>query len=60
MQRLACISPVIAAKCIPGVEVTVGKSNTEDGRWPYAGTTEAIKQCGAKHIEKDVNISFVY
>jgi len=48
----ACIAPVLAAKCIPGVEITVGKSSGEN--WPYAGTCDAVSKCGAVHIEKDV------
>ena len=57
--RLTCIAPVLAAKCVPGVEVTVGHSEEEDGKWPYAGTAGGIEQCGAKHIAKDVTISFL-
>jgi len=56
--RLCCIAPVLAAKLIPGVEVTVGHEEEEGGRWPYAGTAGAIKALGAKHCVKDVTISF--
>ncbi|KAJ7392498.1 hypothetical protein OS493_012167 [Desmophyllum pertusum] len=55
---LCCISPVLAAKLIPGVEITVGQDKDDAGRWPYAGTADAVKQMGAKHINKDVHISF--
>ncbi|CAI9718577.1 Hypothetical predicted protein [Octopus vulgaris] len=54
---LCCIAPVLAAKVIPGCEVTVG-SDKEDERWPYARTTKDIKELGATHINKDVTISF--
>ena len=56
--RLCCISPVLAAKLLPGVEVTVGHEEEQGGRWPYAGTAQAIKALGAKHCVKDVTISF--
>ncbi|XP_036400995.1 glutamine amidotransferase-like class 1 domain-containing protein 3A, mitochondrial [Megalops cyprinoides] len=51
---LCCISPVLAAKVLPGVEVTVGHEEEEGGKWPYAGTTQAITSLGAKHCVKDV------
>uniref|UniRef100_A0A8C5KLS6 Glutamine amidotransferase like class 1 domain containing 3A n=1 Tax=Jaculus jaculus TaxID=51337 RepID=A0A8C5KLS6_JACJA len=49
---LCCIAPVLAAKVIRGVEVTVGHEQEEGGKWPYAGTAEAIKALGAKHCVK--------
>ncbi|XP_059020867.1 glutamine amidotransferase-like class 1 domain-containing protein 3, mitochondrial isoform X1 [Mustela lutreola] len=55
---LCCIAPVLAAKVLHGVEVTVGHEQEEGGRWPYAGTAEAIKALGAKHCVKGVTISF--
>ncbi|XP_062861966.1 glutamine amidotransferase-like class 1 domain-containing protein 3, mitochondrial [Trichomycterus rosablanca] len=51
---LCCISPVLAAKVLPGVEVTVGHEEEEGGKWPYAGTAQAITALGAKHKVKDV------
>jgi len=57
-DRLSCIAPVIAAKCIPGVELTVGGTDEEGGKWPYAATAGAVEQCGAKHVVKQVTISF--
>ena len=56
--RLCCIAPVLAAKIFPGCEVTVGNSSEDGGRWPYAGTVEAVKAMGANHIVKDVCVSF--
>ena len=43
---------------IPGVEITVGHDKDDGGRWPYAGTADAVEQMGAKHVNKDVHISF--
>uniref|UniRef100_A0A8C8XY70 DJ-1/PfpI domain-containing protein n=1 Tax=Panthera leo TaxID=9689 RepID=A0A8C8XY70_PANLE len=56
---LCCIAPVLAAKVLRGVEVTVGHEQEEGGKWPYAGTAEAIKALGAKHCVKGVTISFL-
>ncbi|XP_018613557.1 glutamine amidotransferase-like class 1 domain-containing protein 3, mitochondrial [Scleropages formosus] len=56
---LCCISPVLAAKVLPGVEVTVGYEEEAGGRWPYAGTAEAITSLGAKHCVKDVTEAHV-
>ena len=55
---MVCISPVIAAKVISGCELTVGSDDSENGKWPYAGTAAAIGQMGAKHVKHDVTISF--
>ncbi|XP_040298494.1 glutamine amidotransferase-like class 1 domain-containing protein 3A, mitochondrial [Bufo bufo] len=51
---LCCISPVLAAKILPGCEVTVG-SDTECEKWPYAKTAGDIKELGCKHVNKQVN-----
>lgn len=51
---LCCISPVLAAKLIPGCEVTVG-CDTECEKWPYAGTAGAISQLGCTHVNTQVN-----
>ncbi|XP_051762873.1 interferon-induced GTP-binding protein Mx isoform X3 [Ctenopharyngodon idella] len=57
---LCCISPVLAARVLPGVDVTVGHEEEEGGKWPYAGTTQAITALGAKHTVKEVTISYLY
>lgn len=49
---LCCISPVIAAKVLPGVKVTVGGEDEGSDEWPYAGTAAAIKSVGATHVVK--------
>ncbi|XP_048746542.2 glutamine amidotransferase-like class 1 domain-containing protein 3, mitochondrial [Ostrea edulis] len=51
---LCCISPVLAAKTIPGCTVTVGQDTDTDGKWPYAGTAGACQSMGAKHVNRDV------
>lgn len=59
LGRLCCIAPVLAAKLIPGCEVTVGQDTEQGGRWPYAGTAGAIQSMGATHVLKDVGVSFI-
>ncbi|XP_038616488.1 glutamine amidotransferase-like class 1 domain-containing protein 3A, mitochondrial [Tachyglossus aculeatus] len=56
---LCCISPVLAAKVLHGAEVTVGHEQEEGGKWPYAGTAEAIKALGAKHQVREVTEAHV-
>lgn len=56
---LCCISPVLAAKVLPGTEVTVGHEEEEGGKWPHAGTAGAIKALGGKHHIKDVTEAHV-
>lgn len=51
---LCCIAPVLAARVIPGCEVTVGSDQEEGGKWPYAGTAGAIGTIGSTHVKKDV------
>ena len=49
---LCCIAPVLAAKVFEseGVTLTVGSEDTEDERWPYAGTAGQLKELGANHV----------
>ncbi|XP_001513668.1 ES1 protein homolog, mitochondrial-like [Ornithorhynchus anatinus] len=51
---LCCISPILAAKILPGCEVTVGQDQ-ECERWPHAKTADAVKELGCKHINRNVN-----
>eukprot|EP00484_Ammonia_sp_Unknown_P029186 CAMPEP_0197026268 /NCGR_PEP_ID=MMETSP1384-20130603/6398_1 /TAXON_ID=29189 /ORGANISM="Ammonia sp." /LENGTH=249 /DNA_ID=CAMNT_0042454909 /DNA_START=35 /DNA_END=784 /DNA_ORIENTATION=- len=47
----SCIAPVIPAKLIKDVQVTVGNDqDNEQNEWPYAGTAGAIDQMGGKHM----------
>mmetsp|Transcript_19312 Transcript_19312/g.29339 ORF Transcript_19312/g.29339 Transcript_19312/m.29339 type:complete len:229 (+) Transcript_19312:161-847(+) len=50
---LSCIAPVIAAKLIPGVEITMGMP-TESETFPHAGAVGAAKAMGANHVETDI------
>ena len=50
----SCIAPVLAAKLIPGVKVTVG-SNVESEIHPYAGTAAAMEKMGAIHVNTKCN-----
>nr|XP_056714441.1 glutamine amidotransferase-like class 1 domain-containing protein 3, mitochondrial [Euleptes europaea] len=56
---LCCISPVLAAKVLPGTEVTVGHEEEEGGKWPHAGTVGTIKAMGGKHRVKEVTDAHV-
>ncbi|KAJ1101974.1 hypothetical protein NDU88_007035 [Pleurodeles waltl] len=55
---LCCISPVLAAKILPGCEVTVGQ-DTECAEWPFAQTAQGIKSMGCKHVNKHVHEAHV-
>lgn len=57
---MCCIAPVLAAKVVPGCEVTVGSDQEENGRWPYAGTAGAVGALGSNHVKKDVTVSFFF
>jgi len=49
---LCCIAPVLAAKLIPGVKITLGcetERDEEGGHWPYSGTCAAVAGMGAVH-----------
>ena len=55
---LCCIAPILAAKVLKGCEVTLGKNLEGDANWPHSGACAAAEALGAKHVEKNVNISF--
>ncbi|XP_016308764.1 ES1 protein homolog, mitochondrial-like [Sinocyclocheilus anshuiensis] len=50
---MCCISPVLAAKAIPGCELTVGH-DSECEKWPYAQVAKAMAELGCKHLNKNV------
>lgn len=57
---MCCISPVIAAKLIPGVQITLGKmknlnENEAKNVFPYSGAVLSARQMGAETQECDVN-----
>ncbi|XP_071268093.1 glutamine amidotransferase-like class 1 domain-containing protein 3, mitochondrial isoform X1 [Salvelinus alpinus] len=50
---MCCISPILAAKVLPGCEITVGQDK-ECERWPHAKTATSMKELGCKHVNKKV------
>ena len=58
VQKKSSFQILIAFQVIPGVSITVGQDKDDGGSWPYAGTASAVEQMGAKHVNKDVHISF--
>ncbi|ETO21490.1 hypothetical protein RFI_15715 [Reticulomyxa filosa] len=54
-----CIAPVLAARLISGVHVTVGSDQNRDGLWPYAETAAQIPKMGAKHVVKAFNLAHI-
>uniref|UniRef100_H2S482 Si:ch211-153b23.5 n=3 Tax=Takifugu TaxID=31032 RepID=H2S482_TAKRU len=55
---MCCISPVLAAKILPGCELTVGHDKECD-KWPYAQTAGAVREMGCKHVNTDVDKAHV-
>nr|CAD7586347.1 unnamed protein product [Timema genevievae] len=52
---LCCISPVLAAKVLPGTTLTLGQIDNKSGKWPYAETIEGASSLGAIVVPKNVN-----
>lgn len=52
---LCCIAPVLAAKVLGNVTITLGRKDDGKGKWPHAGAIDAASQIGAIVVEKDVN-----
>uniref|UniRef100_A0A672FDL0 Glutamine amidotransferase-like class 1 domain-containing protein 3A, mitochondrial n=2 Tax=Salarias fasciatus TaxID=181472 RepID=A0A672FDL0_SALFA len=50
---MCCIAPILAAKLLPGCEVTMGHDQQCD-KWPYAQSTGIVKEMGGKHVNKEV------
>ncbi|XP_061139192.1 glutamine amidotransferase-like class 1 domain-containing protein 3, mitochondrial [Syngnathus typhle] len=50
---MCCIAPVLAAKILPGCELTVGQDKESD-MWPYAQTAGVLKEMGCKHVNTGV------
>ncbi|KAM9356822.1 glutamine amidotransferase-like class 1 domain-containing protein 3, mitochondrial [Symphorus nematophorus] len=55
---MCCISPILAAKVLPGCELTLGQDKECD-KWPYAQTTGVVKELGCKHVNTDVEKAHV-
>nr|XP_055034507.1 glutamine amidotransferase-like class 1 domain-containing protein 3, mitochondrial [Misgurnus anguillicaudatus] len=51
---MCCISPVLAAKAIPGCEVTFGH-DSECEMWPHAQVAKSMVELGCKHLNKNVD-----
>ncbi|CAL8089350.1 unnamed protein product [Calicophoron daubneyi] len=49
---LCCIAPILAARCLPGVELTFGGDTENDGMWPFSDTCQEAEKMGAKHVNK--------
>nr|CAD7256989.1 unnamed protein product [Timema shepardi] len=49
---LCCISPVLAAKVLPGTTLTLGQNDNKSGKWPYAETIEGASSLGAIVVPK--------
>jgi len=52
-MALCCIAPVLAAKVIDGVTVTVGQPDGE--QWPFGGAVGAIESFGATHVPHEAD-----
>lgn len=52
---LSCIAPLLAAKLIPGVQITMGGARDEDGKWPHVAAVVAAKKLGVQYVQCDVN-----
>jgi enhancing lycopene biosynthesis protein 2 len=50
-----CIAPILAAKVLKGVTITMGQESDEGGKWPYSGSVATAKQWGAVHQPKNVD-----
>uniref|UniRef100_A0A8C5FAP4 ATP binding cassette subfamily B member 7 n=1 Tax=Gadus morhua TaxID=8049 RepID=A0A8C5FAP4_GADMO len=55
---MCCISPVLAAKALPGCEITVGQDK-ECEKWPHAQTAGVMKDMGCTHVNKNVGEAHV-
>lgn len=54
------VTVYVSCQVLPGVEVTVGQDEEQNGKWPYAGTASAIESMGGKHINKEIHVSLYY
>nr|BAN20916.1 unkown protein [Riptortus pedestris] len=50
---LICISPILAAKVICNVRITLGRDSCD--KWPHRGAIDAARKLGAQIEERDVN-----
>ncbi len=47
---------MLAARCLPGVRLTLGKEKDENGRWQNSGACQAAKEMGAEHEPCDITV----
>lgn len=52
---LTCIAPVLAARVICGVCITLGQNGCDEEKWPYRDAIKAAETMGARVENKDVN-----
>lgn len=50
----SCIAPVIAARLVKGVTLTMGMAAEGDESWPYSNTIADATKMGANMVETDV------
>lgn len=49
-----CISPILAARIIPCVKITLGSSGNKE-KWPHCDAIEAAQKMGAEVENQEVN-----
>ncbi|XP_054286800.1 ES1 protein homolog, mitochondrial-like [Macrosteles quadrilineatus] len=52
---LTCIAPILAARVICGVAITLGQNSCDGEKWPYRDAIKAAEQMQAVVENKDVN-----
>ncbi|XP_046658333.1 ES1 protein homolog, mitochondrial-like [Homalodisca vitripennis] len=52
---LTCIAPILAARILCGVNITLGQNSCDEEKWPYRDAIKAAEQMGAIVENKDVN-----
>ncbi|KAG8310760.1 hypothetical protein J6590_057429 [Homalodisca vitripennis] len=44
---LTCIAPILAARILCGVNITLGQNSCDEEKWPYRDAIKAAEQMGA-------------
>uniref|UniRef100_A0A1B6E1T8 DJ-1/PfpI domain-containing protein n=1 Tax=Clastoptera arizonana TaxID=38151 RepID=A0A1B6E1T8_9HEMI len=52
---LCCIAPILAARVLPGVTITLGTDSCEEDKWPYRDAIKAAVEMGAIVENREVN-----
>lgn len=52
---LCCIAPVLAARVLGDVQLTLGKKDDGTNQWPHGGAIDATATMGAFLVEKEVD-----